>query len=158
MSDEKLSYLIDAYSDSVLRLSFSYLKNFHDAQDVCQTVFLKLYYIDKEFVDIEYEKAFILHITANVCKNILKSSWKKQRVDFEKVSEMGITQIEEDSIWNVVNELDEKYGTILYLHYYDGYKIDEISRILGMKSSTIKTRLARGREQLKKLLGGNDGK
>lgn len=153
MSDEKLEYLIDTYSNMIYRLSYSYLTNVADAQDVCQTVFMKLYSLNKEFKDIEHEKAFILRVTANVCKDILKSSWKKRFVDYDTVPEQVAPEIVgDDSILQSINELDEKYRTVIYLHYYEGYKVKEIAKILGINMATIKTRLSRGREYLKNIL------
>lgn len=153
MSDEKLEYLIDTYSNMIYRLSYSYLSNIADAQDVCQTVFMKLYSLNKEFKGIEHEKAFILRVTANVCKDILKSSWKKRTVNFDTIPEQIAPEtVGEDSILHSINELDEKYRTIIYLHYYEGYKVKEIAKILGINVATIKTRLSRGREYLKNIL------
>lgn len=155
MSDSQLEYLINTYSDNILRLSFSYLKNIHDAQDVSQDIFVKLFSLDKDFIDTEHEKAFILHITSNVCKNILKSSWKKRVVDFEDIGESETVELEDESLWHMVSLLPNKYCTVIYLHYHEGYKIAEISEILEVKQSAVKARLVRGREHLKKLLGGD---
>lgn len=155
MSDSQLEYLINTYSDNILRLSFSYLKNIHDAQDVSQDIFVKLFSLDKDFIDTEHEKAFILHITSNVCKNILKSSWKKRVVDFEDIGESETVELEDESLWHMVSLLPNKYCTVIYLHYHEGYKIAEISEILEVKQSAVKARLVRGRERLKKLLGGD---
>lgn len=152
MSEEKLNYIIDAYADTILRLSYSYLKNLQDAEDVCQIIFIKLYEMNKLFVDTDHEKAYILHITANACKDILKSSWKKKKVDLEAVREVEAPSTIHQGILSEVYELDEKYQTVIYLHYYEGYKVAEIAKILKLTSSTVKTRLSRGREKLKKIL------
>lgn len=155
MIDEKLKYLIDTYADTLLRFSYSYLKNLADAEDVCQTVFIKIYNLNKEFNDDAHEKAYILHITANVCKDILKSSWKKQNVDFESAGDIIAPSTEDDSILYQVNKLEEKYRTVIYLHYYEGYKVAEISKILKISVANVKTRLSRGREKLKVILEEN---
>lgn len=155
MSDEKLKHLIATYSNSILRLSFSYLKNLQDAEDVCQSVFIKIYNLNKEFNDTEHEKAYILHITANECKNILKSSWKKRSVDFESIGDIEAPSMEQGDIFYKVNELDDKYRTVIYLHYYEGYKITEIAKICGISVSNVKVRLSRGREKLKEILEEN---
>ncbi len=159
MSDEKLSYLIDQYGNTILRLAYSYLKNQHDAEDVCQSVFVKLYTLEKAFEDASHEKAFLLHITANLCKDMLKSAWKKKNVgsvDLELLGESAqktkVSFIEEDEVLELVNGLGEKYRTVLYLYYYEGYQIKEVAKILGIKTPTVKTRLKRGKEQLKEIL------
>lgn len=155
MSDEMLKHLIDTYADTILRLSYSYLKNLQDAEDVCQTVLIKLYNLNKEFNDNAHEKAFILHMTANVCKDILKSAWKKRNVDFESIAEIEAPSMEEDSVFNEVNQLDEKYRIVIFLHYYEGYQMKEIAKILGLTTSAVKTRLSRGRDKLKNILEDN---
>ncbi len=152
MSDEKLTHLIDTYADTILRFSYSYLKNLQDAEDVCQTVFMKMYKLDKKFNDHAHEKAYILHITANVCKDILKSSWKQRNVDYESIGEIEAPNIEENDILHQVNQLEEKYRTVIYLYYYEGYKVAEIAKILKISVANVKIRLSRGREQLKDIL------
>lgn len=154
-TNAQLEYLINAYADTVLRLSYSYLKNLQDAQDVSQTVFIKLFTAKKSFKNKEHEKAFILRVTANVCKDILKSSWKNRTCDMEHCSEIVAPNDKTDnSILWAVNQLDDKYRTVIYLHYYEGYKANEIGKIIGVPTPTIHTRLVRGREKLKKILGG----
>lgn len=155
MNDEKLKYLIDTYADTILRLSFSYLKNVQDAEDVCQIVFVKIYNLNKTFNDTKHEKAYLLHITANVCKDMLKNTWKKERVDFESIGEIEAPTIEENEILHKVNELEEKYRIIIYLHYYEGYKVSEIAKILKISVANTKVRLFRGREKLKTILEAN---
>lgn len=159
MSDEKLSYLIDQYGNAILRLAYSYLKNQYDAEDVCQSVFVKLYTLEKDFEDASHEKAFLLHITANLCKDMLKSAWKKKNIGSAELERLGesthktqFSIIEEDEVLELVNGLAEKYRTVLYLYYYEGYQIKEVAKILGIKTPTVKTRLKRGREQLKEVL------
>lgn len=154
--NERLEYLIEEYSDMVLRLSYNYFKNFHDAQDVSQIVFTKLYTNDKTFKDSNHEKAFILRVTANVCKDILKSSWKKKVTSIDSYNEFDLVDTTEDKLLSWVNELDYKYRIVIYLHYYEGYKANEISKIIGVPAPTVYTRLIRGREKLKAILTEGD--
>ena len=69
--------LVETYSDLVLRLSYSYLNQTQDAQDICQTVFLKLLERAPDFVSSDHEKAWIIRTTANTCKDLLKSHWRR---------------------------------------------------------------------------------
>lgn len=154
-SNAQLEYLITTYADTVLRLSYSYLKNLQDAQDVSQTVFIKLFTTKQIFTSKDHEKAFILRVTANACKDILKSPWKNRTCDIEHCSEIVAPNEETDNgiLW-AVNQLDDKYRTVIHLHYYEGYKANEIGKIIGVPTPTVYTRLVRGREKLKKILGG----
>lgn len=71
--------LVQTYSDLILRLSVTYLKNTEDAKDICQTVFLRLLEKPREFQSPEHERAWIIRTAVNVCKDQLKSSWRRQR-------------------------------------------------------------------------------
>ena len=69
--------LVDTYADLILRLSYTYLNHTQDAQDICQTVFLKLWEKAPAFVSPDHERAWIIRTTANACKDLLKSHWRK---------------------------------------------------------------------------------
>ncbi len=152
--NEHLEYLVNSYADAILRLSYSYLKNLEDAKDVCQTVFIKLITNEQSFKTKEHEKAFILRTTANVCKDILKSAWRKRTCNIEHCGEIVAPTEEEDSVLWAVNQLPDKYRAVIYLHYYEGYKASEIAKIVGTPTATVHTRLVRARKQLKELLEG----
>ncbi len=154
--DEYLVYLVNTYGDRVLRLSYSYLKNIEDAKDITQTVFLKLYTNTKEFKDMEHEKAFVLRVTANLCKDLLKSAWKKRTVDIDECKELQAQTVENDEMILAVNKLEDKYRVVIHLHYYEGYKASEIGKIIGIPTATVHTRLVRGRENLKTIWEGEN--
>ncbi len=161
MNDKELELyietLINQYSDTVLRLSYSYLKSLEDGKDVTQNVFIKLFTNPQKFKDKNHEKAYILRITANLCKDYLRSAWRKKTMPLDECSDIvAPLESEENSMIFAVNQLDSKYRIVIYLHYYEGYKAREIAKILGVPVATIHTRLVRGRDNLKKILGGND--
>ena len=70
---ERAECLAETYADAILRLSYTYLKNTHDAQDVCQTVFVKLLTEPQDFESPAHERAYVLRMAANACKDLLKS-------------------------------------------------------------------------------------
>ena len=70
---ERAEYLAETYADAILRLSYTYLKNTHDTQDVCQTVFVKLLTEPRDFESPAHERAYVLRMAANACKDLLKS-------------------------------------------------------------------------------------
>lgn len=72
--------LVDTYSDLILRLSYTYLGSTADAQDICQTVFLKLLQAPKAFNSMEHERAWIIRTAVNLCKDHLKSRWRRTTV------------------------------------------------------------------------------
>lgn len=85
--NERAEYLAETYADAILRLSYTYLKNTHDAQDICQTVFVKLLTDPREFDTADHERAYILRMAANACKDLLKSPWRKRICGLESCGE-----------------------------------------------------------------------
>lgn len=151
---ERAEYLAETYADAILRLSYTYLKNTHDAQDVCQTVFVKLLTEPREFESAEHERAYILRMAANACKDLLKSPWRKRTCDLEACAEVPAPEIGDGAVLAAVNQLPANYRSVIYLFYYEGYQAAEIGKILGVPTATVHTRLARGRAKLKDILGG----
>ncbi len=156
MTDQQLEYLIEQYADTILRLAYSYLKNIHDAQDISQSVFEKLYRSNLKFEDSTHEKAYIMRMTINFCKNWLKSANYRNVTPLELCAEVVAPEETDGTVLFAVNQLEEKYRIAIYLHYFEGYTANEIGKILKTPAPTIRTRLVRGREKLKTLLGGQD--
>ena len=132
--------LVQTYSDLILRLSVTYLKNTEDAKDICQTVFLRLLEKPREFQSPEHERAWIIRTAVNVCKTT---------VDLSAASDARAPEAEEGSLWAAVALLPPKYRTVIYLYYYEGYSANEIAQMLGEKPATVATRLSRGRDKLR---------
>ena len=132
------------------------MKNAVDAEDAVQSVFLKLLQANVAFENPEHEMAWFITTAKNHCKDIFKSWWKRQRVDFDTLPERFSR--EEDSpaeeIIAKLLALPEKYRVVLYLYYLEEYSVKEISMVLERRESTIRSQLQRGREKLKSDLGG----
>lgn len=138
----------------VYRLAMVMMGNISDAEDVTQTVFLKAWEKKPDFRDADHEIAWILTTTRNQCKDIHKSFYRRKRTDLENAPEPQVTlETQMDSeIWEALQSLTEKYRMVLYLYYYEGYSVRELSVILGRRESTLQTQLATGRKQMKSLL------
>lgn len=149
---KQAEYLAENYSDAILRLSYTYLKSTDDAQDICQTVFVKLLTSPREFESAEHERAYVLRMTANACKDLLKSPWRKRKCSLDACLEVPAPEVRDGSVLEAVNQLPDTYRAVIYLFYYEGYQAAEIGRILGIPTPTVHTRLARGREKLKPIL------
>lgn len=150
--NERAEYLAQTYADAILRLSYSYLKNTHDAQDICQSVFVKLLTESREFDSPAHERAYVLRMAANACKDLLKSHWHKTTVTLDAAAAVPAPQPEAGSLLEAVGRLPPPYRVVIYLYYYEGYSAKEIARLLGANPATVSTRLRRGRAQLKTLL------
>lgn len=138
----------------VYRLAMVLMGNISDAEDVTQTVFLKAWEKKPDFRDSDHEIAWILTTTRNQCKDIHKSFYRRKRTDLENAPEPQVileTQMDSE-IWEALQSLTEKYRMVLYLYYYEGYSVRELSVILGRRESTLQTQLATGRKQMKSLL------
>lgn len=154
--NERAEHLAQTYADAILRLSYTYLKNTHDAQDICQTVFVKLLTEPRDFETPEHERAYVLRMAANACKDILKSPWRKRVCGLEACAQIPAPEAADGSLLEAVEQLPPHYRAVIYLYYYEGYQAAEIGHILGVPTATVHTRLARGRAKLKDLLGGDN--
>lgn len=152
--DIKQSYevLYDKYGTQIYRTILAYLKNTHDAEDVLQNTFYKLYISDKDFESEEYVKNWLFFVAINEAKNVLKSRWRF----YQSLDEVVLTTENEEhhELFEQIMKLPDKYRLVIVLHYYNGYTAAEIARFLDKKESTILTQLQRGREKLEKLLIG----
>lgn len=153
---QQAEHLAEAYADAILRLSYTYLKNTYDAQDICQTVFVKLLAEPKEFDSPEHEKAYVLRMAANACKDLLKSPWRRRTCALEACEQVPAPETGEGSVTAAVNSLPPRYRAVIYLYYYEGYHAAEIGSILGIPTATVHTRLVRGRKKLESMLGGTE--
>ena len=147
--------LVHTYSDLILRLSYTYLKSTHDAEDICQTVFLKLLTGGPAFDSPAHEKAWIIRATANACKDVLRSAFRQRTVALEAAASAAAPEAPDSEVLEAVMELPENYREAVYLHYFEGYSIREIAALLGRSEAAVSAHLSRGRHKLRDVLGGN---
>ena len=145
--------LVGTYSDLILRLSFTYLKSTADAEDVCQSVFLKLITQPRRFESAEHKKAWIVRAAVNVCKDELRAH-RRGAAPLDAVAETAAPEVPESGVLDAVMALPEKYRTAVYLHYYEGYSIREIGGMTGRSEAAVTAHLSRGRAKLRDMLGG----
>lgn len=151
-TDEYIIKTVKTHSTAMFRAAYAVLKNRDDAEDVVQEAFIKLMDKNPDFTDEEHMKAWLLRVTINISKNMLKASYRKN----ESVTEdIEYTQSKPDEVLPCVMNLEENYRTVIHLYYYEGYSIKEIATILNLPSATVGTRLKRGRAKLKKMLEGD---
>jgi RNA polymerase sigma-70 factor (ECF subfamily) len=161
--DNEIERIMDSYGDIVLKTCYLYLKDIQRAEDAFQEVFLKIYKKYGSFKGQSSEKTWIMSITINVCKDILRSSWLKRVLLMENLSEERnhdtvddkvIKNIEEELIFNEVVSLPANLKDVIVLYYYQEFTTKEISKILDTAEGTVRSRLHRARELLKKKLSG----
>ena len=152
MKNEVVVELFDSYADDLYRFAISYVGSVHDAEDIVQDVFLKL--LSKNLLfDRRFEKPYLLTITANLCKDLLKSKARKTSVDLEsneyQLAYFDGFSAEDRTVFDELMKLPDKYRAPIHLYYYEGYTYKEISKILKISESAVAMRIRRGKEQLK---------
>ena len=140
---------MECYGPALQRLAYVYLKNIHDAEDAVQDVFLAYLRSTAVFPTEEQRRAWLMTVTANRCRSLLRSP----RRQTEPLSEeLACLPAEESDLLRAVLALEEKYRLPIHLYYYEHYKSDEIAQLLHLAPATVRTRLARARQQLAVLL------
>ena len=149
-TNDFLENAVKAYSNMVYRLAFSQTRNKSDADDIYQEVFLR--YIKKMplFETEEYRKAWLIRVTVNCCKKMWTSSWYKKIASLDEITTFEMK--EETNLHYELQKLPMKYRAVIHLFYYEDLNIEEISKALNQKPSTIRTQLTRARYRLKEIL------
>jgi len=150
---DRIEEIMDTYGDRLFRLCLVTLGNASDAEDAVQETFLT--YIKKTpvFKDPEHEKAWLIRVTANACKDLLKNFFRRNTVSLETVGEKSWELSEEHlTIHQAVHTLPKNYREVIYLHYYEGYTAVEIAGILKRNPNTVYTHLRKGKELLREAL------
>lgn len=151
-TDEYIEQTVKIHSEAMFRAAYALLRSRDDAEDAVQEAFLRLIKNDVAFRDDEHEKAWLLRVTINISKNMLKASHRKNLPLEEDIPYEGK---QTDEVLPCVLALPERYRTVIHLYYYEGYSIKEIASILKLPSATVGTRLARARGLLKSTLEGD---
>lgn len=155
-SEEDINRAIEQYADMVKRICVLHLKNHADTEDIFQTVFLKYALHTAAFQSAEHEKAWLIRVTLNACRDLLRSFFRSRTVSLDEIARQTASVSDESrEVLQAVLQLPEKYRKAIYLHYYEGYTAPQIGRILGKNANTVYTLLTRGRQLLKQELGGD---
>lgn len=149
-SGEEINRLVEQYSDMLLKIAYTHLKNTEDAKDAVQSVFLRVLEKKPEFETEEHEKAWLIRVCINLCCNNLRSVWRRKTTD--AVDGAYDFSSEECEVMSAVRSLPVRYRGIVYLFYYEDRSISEISSILGRKESTVGSQLYRARKMLETAL------
>ena len=154
--------LVETYADTILRVSYTYLHSTQDAEDICQDVLLKALNRAERFESAEHEHAWIIRVTINAAKDLLRRQSGRATVALDDIAEpVAPTRATEyelearsESVLERVMALPLEYREAIYLHYYEGYSIKQIAAIVHASESAVATRLSRGRSKLRPTLEG----
>ena len=144
---DSIETIIHTHGDMLLRISLCLLGNEKDAEDAVQETLLK--YIQKapRFENEIKEKAWLVTVVTNQCRDMLRARIRHPKVELEAIQHFSMEK-EELGIMEALMKLPEKFKTVLLLHYVEEYKVEEIARIIGKTPSAVKMRLQKGRKLL----------
>ena len=153
--------LVNANADLILRVAYTYLGSRADAEDVCQEVLLRLLRHKEPFESAEHERAWVVHVTANLCRDLLRRRSARPTLALEEVAEPVAPEPGRDlattaRVLRDVMRLPLAYREAIFLHYYENYPIRDIARACGCSEDAATARLSRGRAKLRELLKGDD--
>ncbi|MCL1788927.1 MAG: RNA polymerase sigma factor [Oscillospiraceae bacterium] len=152
---DSIEKIYQRHVKTVYRVCFTYMKNAADTEDATADTFVKLLKSRPAFTNEEHEKAWLIRTAGNVCKDKLKHWWRN-REDIDSYSQLPAplkTESGEPDVTEAVLNLPDKYKTVVYLYYYEGYTTVEISKTLKKPQSTIRNYLHEARNLLKERLG-----
>ncbi len=153
MTKENIISIYNRHYNSVYRLALSYTHSISDAEDIVQVVFLKL--MEKSpRLEVDKERSYLATVTANACKDLLKSNWKRKMDNLENVpeSQLGYMTEDESELFYAVMNLPVKYRVVIHLHFYEGYTFKEIAKILKISTSAVSMRIHRSKELLRTVI------
>ena len=114
-----------------------------------QEVYCKLLRYQPAFRDAEHEKAWLIRATIHQAADMRRAR-SRQNLPLDEAS--TVCADEPSDLLSCVRALPDRYAVVIHLHYYEGYKLSEIAKLLALPTATVGTRLARGRARLKQML------
>lgn len=151
MTDEAFEQAARSYANTIFRVACHAVKDRQEAEDVTQTVLLRLYQYEGAFQSEAHMKHWLLRVAVNESRKVLRSPWRKRMVPLEDW-DAAVEGSEEGGVLEAVMALDAKYRLPVYLYYYEDCSIQEIADALRSNPSTVQTRLQRAREKLRRSL------
>lgn len=147
---------VDDYGDMVYRIALNQTRSVADADDITQTVFLKLYEKAPDDLSADHLKAWLIRVTVNECKSLWRTLWRR-RVELREINDADMrdpvfVQPDHEALYATLGQLPEKCRIVVHLFYFEEYSTREIAALLGVKEPTVRTRLARARKVLRQQL------
>lgn len=154
-SENFITEVVNMYSDTIYRVALHITCNREDAYDVCQEVFLRLLNNKEKIKSDEHLKSWLIRTAVNCSKTVVLQAYNRRTVPIDEINEnqFAVCQLHnEDTTITKVMKLPEKYRMTIYLYYYQEQSVAEIADILEISQSGVKSRLARGRKLLEKII------
>ena len=152
-TDKEITEIYYRQVDTVYRVCYSFMKNKPEAEDLVQETFLRLISRGIIFDNERHEKAWLIVTASNLCKDALKRSWRTE-LFLEDVDPAESPQTDHTDVLEAVLALPRDYKTVVYMYYYEEYSTAQIAAYLRLPQATVRSKLARARKRLKRMLGG----
>ena len=150
--EHKIEGLMDSYGNLLWRTGIMMLGEPQDVQDMIQEVLLKYMQKRPVFHDAEHEKAWLLRVAVNLCRDMLRLRSRRRYFPIDELEPeaVGSTDAESREILEEIAMLPQKWKSVLLLHYIEGYSLKEISEILDVSENAVKKRMQRAKEALRR--------
>ena len=150
--EHKIEALMDSYGNLLWRTGIMMLGEPQDVQDMIQEVLLKYMQKRPVFHDAEHEKAWLLRVAVNLCRDMLRLRSRRRYFPIDELEPeaVGSTDAESREILEKIAMLPQKWKSVLLLHYIEGYSLKEISEILDVSENAVKKRMQRAKEALRR--------
>ncbi len=154
MTETEFTQAVEENSRRIFLIALSFTKNRQDAEDIMQNAFLKLWNINISFENAEHIAKWLTVVTSNESKNLIKFNAKRITDSLENLGdEFCFEQAQDRDIFDCVMALPPKLALVIHLFYFEDLSVKEIAKTLKIRESSVKTRLCRGRQKLKEMLG-----
>lgn len=150
MEPGRFETLVTQYENTLLRTALAILGDWPGAEDAVYDVFLRLWEKDPALRDEAHEKAWLLRVTVNECRSVLRAH--KRRPTAALTEAIPAPAQEDAEIWDIVAALSPKERAAVHLFYYEGYSAKEIAALTGQRPGTVRSQLSRARARLKEWL------
>lgn len=145
-----IEQILDRYADTLYRLCFVMLENTADAEDAVQETLLKLWQKSPRFSDREHEKAWLIRVAVNQCRDMLRFRSRHIHTDLDTI-QLVAPEAEDPAVLEALMQLPDKYRLVMMLYYVEEYPIAKIAAIINRTPSAVKMRLQKGRSLLGEL-------
>lgn len=149
MTDPTFERIALQYGDMLYRVAFNYLKNREDSEDAVQNTLIRLYRCRRDFDSEEHLRAWLIRVVINESKRILSRRKQRAEVSLASAANELYTQAENRELFIELMRLKPRDGTVLYLYYFEGYRTEEIAKMMSRSDAAVRQMLSRARKQLR---------
>ena len=155
LDNRAINRIVETYSDMLLRIAINRTQNLSEAEDIVQSVYVRLMTAQPRFRDETHERSWLIRTAVNLCKDYGRSAARRTSIPLDEQAAAALPE-EAVEVLDAVRRLPETERYAVYLYYYEGMPIRQIARILDEPEGTVSSRMFRARKKLKKLLKGDD--